>query len=225
MTAVVLWAALGATASAGVESAGSVLKTAKAAIAAEAGVHVTFVARSSSTSKTEAIRADVGPTSGVETISVGQARLAVRVTPPMVCQREFLGADDALRAELGRRQEGRCRLGVVADRLQSVLGPQGGCHHGIGACPASEDPRHDAVDRGRRRRHPLRLEMDDPRNQLRTQAVEPAHRLGGGTLPAEATSIASGGTKATTTLSGWGEQILVNAPPIASTIASSAIAG
>ncbi len=47
----------------------------------------------------------------------------------------------------------------------------------------------------------------------------------GQTLPIEATSTASGGYRATTTLSDWGETIVVPAPPSASTVSATKITG
>jgi hypothetical protein len=47
----------------------------------------------------------------------------------------------------------------------------------------------------------------------------------GTALPVEQTVTASGGTEETTTLSMWGEHVLVRAPPVGSTIASSKITG
>ena len=81
MTALVISISFGATAYAGVVTTGSVLKTTKAAIAQQSGVQVAISASSGSTSTTDQIIADVGTTSGAETIIEGKADLAVRVTP------------------------------------------------------------------------------------------------------------------------------------------------
>jgi hypothetical protein len=76
-----LWAALGGTAYGGTVTSGSVLTSTKAAIAQQTGVHVVFRANSGSSPTTEKIVADVGVTTGEETVSEGQSHLAVRVTP------------------------------------------------------------------------------------------------------------------------------------------------
>ncbi len=44
--------------------------------------------------------------------------------------------------------------------------------------------------------------------------------VGGTTLPIHQITTASGGTKATTTLSDWGEDVVVRMPPASTTIAS-----
>jgi hypothetical protein len=56
------------SASAAVVSTGSVLRSAKAAIAVQTSVHVVFIAHSRASSTTEKIIADVGTTSGSETL-------------------------------------------------------------------------------------------------------------------------------------------------------------
>src|ERR1700728_4630627 len=80
ITALVSSAALAATAYAGVVTTASVIKTAKAAITEQLGTHVVSTA-SSGSSTTEKVVADVGATSGSETISVGKEDVSVRVTP------------------------------------------------------------------------------------------------------------------------------------------------
>jgi hypothetical protein len=45
------------------------------------------------------------------------------------------------------------------------------------------------------------------------------------TLPVKEVALVSNGANATTTLSGWGERLVVGIPPIAATIPSSKLTG
>lgn len=60
-------------------SASSVISTTRATIANESGVHVLFISRTSSSSIR--VVADIGSTSGVETITEGSDRATITVTP------------------------------------------------------------------------------------------------------------------------------------------------
>jgi hypothetical protein len=227
MVAVVLWGVLGATASAGVETTGSLLKGAKAAIAAQEGVHVTFVARSSSTSKTEKILADVGRTSGAETISVGPAHLAVRVTPTSgyvsgsasglttlfglsSAEAKKVG-EDWVSWKTGTSQYSDLKADVTMTSVTALLPKASGT---VLSTEVTDGAPLFVLG------WTIPATRSTPRlsNRLTISAA-------GTALPVEVTSTASDGTKATTTLSKWGEQVLVSAPPIASTIASSKITG
>ena len=82
LVAVVLpLAVLGAPASAGTVTTASVIKEAKAAIAAQSSAHLEFDAASTASSATEQIVADVGASVGTETVTDGAAVLHVKVTP------------------------------------------------------------------------------------------------------------------------------------------------
>ena len=76
-----LWVALGGAAYTGAVTSGSVLTSTTAAIAQQTGVHVVFRANTGSSATPEKIVADVGVTTGQETVSEGQSHLVVRVTP------------------------------------------------------------------------------------------------------------------------------------------------
>jgi hypothetical protein len=71
--------ALGGRADAGTMTTQSVLRSAKAAIAAQHGVHVVFVANSGASSVRENIVADAGSSGGSESVAEGKATLTVRV--------------------------------------------------------------------------------------------------------------------------------------------------
>jgi hypothetical protein len=72
--------ALSATAGAANVSASSLIQSTDAAIAKAGAAHVSFVAHSTSASKTERIVADVGTSSGKELVSEGKAVLTVEAT-------------------------------------------------------------------------------------------------------------------------------------------------
>ena len=77
--AMVVAAPIAAQASVKDPSASSVISTTKATIANESGVHVLFISKTSSSSTK--IVADIGATSGVETITEGSNEATIRVTP------------------------------------------------------------------------------------------------------------------------------------------------
>lgn len=77
--AIVAAAPIAAQASVKDPSASSVISTTKATIANESGVHVLFISKTSSSSTK--VVADIGATSGVETITEGSDRATIKVTP------------------------------------------------------------------------------------------------------------------------------------------------
>jgi hypothetical protein len=225
--AVVSWLALGATASAGAATPASVIQAAKAAIATQTGVHVLFVARAHSTSKTEEIVADIGRTSGEETISLGSARLAIRVTPTRgyasgnisglttlfgltPAQAKKAGAD-WVTWKAGTTQYGDLKEDVTMPSVNALF-PKA-----AGTKLASKVTGGVAVFA---LTWTVAATGSTPtlKNALTVSAT-------GATLPVEATSTESDGTNATTTLSRWDEPVVVVAPPAASSIASAKVTG
>jgi hypothetical protein len=226
MITAVWWVALGSSASAAVATSASVLQAARTAIAAQPGVQVSFSARSSSTAKTETIVADVGRTSGQETITVGTARLAVRVTPThgyvsgnAAGLTTLFGLTSAQASTAGRRwvawkvgtsQYASLKADLTMTSVTELLPKAKGTT--------------------------LSSEVSDGVTQYvlswSVAATSSIPRLSNrltisvaSSLPLTVTSTASGGTKATTTLSGWGVSVPVSPPPAASTISSSKVAG
>jgi hypothetical protein len=226
VTAAVSWAALGASAAAGVETAGSVLSAARAAVAAEAGVQVEFVDRSSSPSKTETIVADVGRTSGQETITVGAARLAVRVTPAQGYVSgnpsgliTLFGLTAAQASTAGRRWVSyRAGTSQYADLKADVTMASitGLFPKAKGTTLSSEVTAGATVYV---LAWTIAATSSTPKVSNRLTVSVAA------SLPLEATSSESDGTEATTTLSDWGAPIPVSAPPAASSIVSSRVTG
>jgi hypothetical protein len=226
VAAAVSWAALGATAGAEVETAGSVLSATRAAIAAEAGVQVQFVAHSTSPSKTETIVADVGRTSGQETITVGTARLAVRVTPTHAYVSgnasgliTVFGLTAAEASKVGRRwvsygaganQYADLKADITMASITDLL-PKA-----KGTTLSSEVTAGATV---------YALAWTIAATSSTPKVSDRLTVSAAGSLPLEVTSDASDGTKATSTLSDWGTLIPVTAPPAASTVSSSRVSG
>jgi hypothetical protein len=225
LLAAVSWAATGAAAS-GVATAASVLAATKTAIAAQAGVQVAFVAHSSSSSKTEMIVADVGRTSGQETITVGTARLAVRVTRSRgyvsgnssgLITLFGLSAGQAATAgsrwvswKAGTTQYADLKADVTMTSVTELL-PKA-----KGTTLSSEVTGGVTADV---------LTWSIPATSSTPKLTNRLAISTAGSLPLQATSAASNGTKATTTLSDWGSPVPVRAPPAASTIPSSKVTG
>jgi len=227
MIALVTSAALSGTAFAGVGTTGSVLQTAKEAIAKQPGVRVVFVASSSSTSKTEKIIADVGATSGVAAISEGAAHLAVRVTPTdayisgnssglttlfglSAAEAKKVGAD-WVSWKPGTSQYSNLKSDVTLPSVTALLPKAKGTKLST------------AIANG------VKVYVFLWTTAATGSTPKLSSRLtvsaSGLTLPIEVTTAASNGAKATTKLSKWGEDVLVSAPPAASTVASSKITG
>jgi hypothetical protein len=225
--AVVSWAALGATASAGTATPGSVIAAAKAAVATETGVHVLFVARAHSTSKTEEIVADIGRTSGEETITLGSARLAIRVTPShgyasgnvsglttlfgLTPAQAKKAGSDWVTWRAGTTQYADLKTDVTMTSVNALL-------------PKATGTKLSSKVTGGAQLFvltwtvPATGSTPELSNKLTVSAT-------GATLPVEATSTESDGTNATTTLSDWDEPVVVVAPATASSIAAAKVTG
>jgi hypothetical protein len=217
-----LWAVLGGTAYGGTVTSASVLTSTTAAIAQQTGVHVVFRANAATSAAPEKIVADVGVTTGEETVSEGQSHLAVTVTPGFAyvsgdssglttifgltsAEAKKVGSD-WVSWKAGTSQYANLRADVTFAAVTALLpGAKGttlstGLTNGANvyvlkwtAAASSSTPKLS--------------------NTLTVSAS-------GQSLPVAQISTAPGGTKATTQLSGWGELVPASAPPAASTIAS-----
>jgi hypothetical protein len=208
-----LWAVLGGTAYGGTVTSGSVLTSTTAAIAQQTGVHVVFRANTATSAAPEKIVADVGVTTGEETVSEGQSHLAVTVTPGFAY---VSGDSSGLTTIFGLTSAEAKKVGSdwvswkagtsqYANPTALLPGAKGttlstGLTNGANvyvlkwtAAASSSTPKLS--------------------NTLTVSAS-------GQSLPVAQISTAPGGTKATTQLSGWGELVPASAPPAASTIAS-----
>jgi hypothetical protein len=227
VTALVISAALGAPAYAGDVTTGSVLKAAKAAIANQRGVHVVFVVSTSSSSNTEKITADVGRTSGLETISEGKANLAVEVTPTYAYVNgnssglttiDGLSSAEAKKVgtnwvswKAGTSQYSDLKSVVTISSVTTVL------------------PKANGTKLSTHITTGTKLYVLKWTTAATSSSPKLSNTLSvsarGTTLPVKETATASGGTKVTTMFSKWGEHIIVSAPPGASTISSSQVTG
>jgi hypothetical protein len=227
ITAMVIWSALGASAYGGVVTTGSILKTAKTTIAGQTGVHVVSTATSSTSSSTERIIADVGASSGTESVSEGGARLTIRVTPTdgyisgnssgltdvfgLSSAEAKKAGKDWVSWKAGTSQYSDLKSAVTISSVTTLL-------------PVAKGTKLSTVTANGAKAYVLKWttaatsSIPKLSNTLTISAV-------GTTLPVEETSTTSSGTKLTTTFSKWGEHLLVSAPPLASTIAANKITG
>jgi hypothetical protein len=218
---------LNANADAVLATTNSVLTALKAAISKQTAVHVVSFARSGSTSTTENIVADVGVTSGAETVSLGKSHLSVRVTATYAFVRGNssglvnlfgLSSAEAKKAgsewvsfKTGTSQYSNVKADVTFRSVTALL------PRAKGTKLSTEVVNGTKLDV---------LKWTSPSsNSVPTLSNTLTVSTGLITLPVKVTSIAANGTKETTTLSKWGELVLVSAPPAASSIASSEVAG
>ena len=185
-----LWAALGGTAYAGAVTSGSVLTSTKAAIAQQTGVHVVFRANRASSATTEKIVADVGVTTGQETVSEGQSHVAIRVTPGY----GYVSGDSSgLTTIFGLTADQAKKVGSdwVSWRAghQPVCQSQGRRHLRRGHRPPAGSEGHEAVHRPHQRRQRVRLEVDGCSIELHAEAVEHADGLGQRAIVADRASL------------------------------------
>lgn len=219
--------ALEPTANAGSVTTASVLTNAKAAIDKESGAHVAFVAHAGSSSTTERIVADVGVTSGVETVSEGKSELTVKVTPT---DAYASGNSSGLTTLFGMSSADAKKVGKDWESWRAGTSQYTSLRSDLtlssvtALLPKAKGTRLTTeITKGSRLyvlkwTTPATSSLPGLSNTLTISAS-------GAALPVEETSTASGGTKATTSLSKWSEPVLVSAPPAASTIASSKVTG
>ena len=224
LVAVVLpLAFLGAPASAGTVTAASVIKEAKAAIAAEPSAHLEFDAGSTTSSATEQIVADVGASVGTETVTDGAAVLHVKVTAAVGYisgsasgLTSLFGMTSAEATKVGKRWEFWKKGTTQYKNLESVVSVKS---------LESLLPNSKGTT--------LSKKGSDYVLAWTSAASGSTPKLNntlsiaskGSTLPVEEISSDASGEKVTTSISKWGEAVVVHAPPAASTIASAAVTG
>ena len=223
LVAVVLpLAVLGAPASAGTVTAATVIKEAKAAIASESSAHVEFDAASTTSSSTEQFVADVGASGGRETVTDGAAVLHVMVTPAdgyisgSASGLSLFGLTSAEATKVGKRWEFWKKGTKQYKNLESVVSVKSL----ESLLPESKGTT-------------LSTEGSDYVLTWTSAASGSTPKLSntlsvaakGTNLPVEETSTDSSGEKVTTTVSKWGEAIVVHAPPASSTIAAASVTG
>jgi hypothetical protein len=223
----VLSAALGETAAAGVVTVSSVLEATKSAIAEQTGVQVVFDATSGLSSTSEKIVADVGTTSGAETVSIGKAHLAARLTPT---EGYISGNSSGLTTIFGLSSPEAKKVGPdwvswkAGTSQYSNLKSDLTISSITALLPRVKGTKLSTKASGGVKLYVLKWTTAATGTTPKL-AITLTISATGTILPVEAVSTAADGTKATTKLSHWGGQPLVSAPPIASTIASSKVTG
>ena len=223
----VLLSATAEAAGARAPTAGSVLTAAKSAIGKQTSVHLVVTSSSGTGSAEENLRADLGNTSGIETISEGTEKVVIKVTPTYAylsgdssgltkifgltsAEAKQLGSD-WLTLKAGTSQYKALATSVTVSSVGSVLPPAKGTQLYAPAPPAKKF-------------YTLKWSTAATSSEpaLASSLTLSAH---GATLPVLETTTAVGAGKQTVALSKWGEHILVRAPPAGSTIPLSKVAG
>jgi hypothetical protein len=227
VAAVVSSVALSATASADVITAGSILQTATTAIAQQTSAHVVFVARSSSSSTTEKIIADVGVTGGSETLFEGKADLAIRVTPTYAY---VSGSSSGLTTLFGMTASQAKKLGAKWESWKSGTKQYSTLEADLTmSSVTSLLPKTKGTKLSTDVTNGAKLYLLTWTTAATSSIPKLSHTLTvsamGASLPIEGTETSSTGVKVKTQLSKWDESVTVLAPPAASTVASSKITG
>jgi hypothetical protein len=223
----VLSAFIGTTAWAGAVTASSVIRTTKSAIAKQTSVHVIFIAHSSSQAKTEKIVADVGRTSGTESIVEGKATLVIRLS---ATEAYVSGDSSGLTALFGMSSTDAKKVGTDWETWKAGTSQYASLKSDLtmstvtALLPNAKGTKLSRVVTGTTTYHVLKWTI--PATTSLPKVTNTLNvSTGALALPVSETAIISGGTKVTTTLSSWGEQVVVVIPPRAVTIASSKIKG
>jgi hypothetical protein len=216
-------AALATPASAGTVTVAAVIKEAKAAIATQTSAHLEFDASSSTSTAKEKIVADVGGSSGTETVSDGAAVLHVRVTSKdgyisgsTSGLTSLFGMTSAEATKVGSRWE-FWKTGTTQYKdLKSVVT----VHSLESLLPKSKGTTVSTQGSTYVLKWTSAASGSTPKlnNTLSIDAK-------GSNLPVVESSTDAAGEKVTTTISKWGERVAVQAPPTASTVAASKITG
>jgi hypothetical protein len=213
-------AATGATATSSKVTTTSVLKAAKAAINGQSSAHVVFDA-SGSSSTAENIVGDVGTHGGTETVTDGAAVLTVKVTST---DSYISGTPTGLTTLFGLTSAEATKVGALWEFWKSgsaqykSLMKVVSVHSLLTLLPKAKGTTLSTAGSVYTLTWNTAATSREPAlsNVLTISAKGPK-------LPMAETSTDAAGEKVTTTLSMWGEKLHVQAPPSASTIASSAV--
>ncbi|HUZ21594.1 MAG TPA: hypothetical protein VMU75_13565 [Acidimicrobiales bacterium] len=218
-------AALAVAASAGVATPSSVLSAAKAAIAKQTGGHLTVTVKTSSSASSEKIVADLGTTSGLETISEGKATVTLRLTPAY----GYISGDSAgLTTIFGltsaqARKIGKDWVSLKAGTSQySGLKADATISSVAGVLPAVKGTKLSTETVKGVKRYVLTWTSAATSStpKLSDKLILAAAVA---TLPIEEIASGKGVAQETIKLTKWGERVVVSAPPAHSTIAYSKI--
>jgi hypothetical protein len=225
VTTCVVSVSLCSAAGAGVVTPGSVIRSATLAIGQQASAHVVFIAHSSSPSKTEKIVADVGRKGGTESIVEGKAALAVRVSST---DAYVSGNSSGLTTLFGMSSKDAKKVGTDWESWKAGTSQYANLKSDVtmssvdALLPKTKGTKLSSVVAGAMTYHVLKWTI--PATSSSPAASDTLTLLTGATsLPVTETTIVSGGTKVTITLSKWGELVVVGIPPVSVTIPSSKI--
>jgi hypothetical protein len=221
LTALFVATALGVPAGAAGVTSASVIQKSKAAIAKQSSARVQFGATSTSSTASEKIVGNLGTAQGMETVTDGKAVLSVRVTPTGAY---ISGTSSGLTSlfrmtaaqakKLGKRWEywkaGTSQYSSLKSdvTVQSLLD----------FLPKAKGTTVTANGSGYQLKWTSAATSTSP-------ALSNTLQLSAAALPVQEVSTDSTGVTATTTVSKWGESVVVHAPPAASTVSSSALKG
>jgi hypothetical protein len=209
-------------ASAATVSVAAVTKEAKAAIAKQTSAHLEFNAASKTSTTKEKIVADVGSSTGTETITDGTAVLHVVVTPKAGYisgsasgLTSLFGMTAADATKVGKRWEfwksgttqfKNLKAVVTVHSLESLLPKSAGTT--VSSKGSNNVLKWTSAASGS------------------TPKLNNTLSIAKGTnLPVEETSTDAAGEKVTTAISKWGETVTVHAPAASSSVAASKITG
>jgi hypothetical protein len=209
------------------QTTSSVLAAAKSAIGKQTGVHLVVTSSATKTLVGEDLRADLGKTSGVETISEASDTVVIKIVPTYAYLSgnsagltKILGMTSAeakvvgkhwVAVKAGTSQYKNLAESVTISSVTSVLPPAKGTQLYAPATGAKDFYTLKWATAATSSTLALT-------NTLTISAV-------GAPLPVQETSTAAGGAKQTVALSKWGEHVLVSAPPAGSTIPLSKVTG
>jgi hypothetical protein len=226
-TAIVLLMAPSGTAYADVTTAGSVLQTATKAIDQQTSAHVVFVAHSRSSSTSEKIIADVGVTSGSETLSEGKADVAIRLTPGYAY---VSGSSSGLTTLFGLSATQAKRLGTKwvswksGTKEYSDLRADLTMSSVLLLLPKTKGTKVSTEVANGATRHLLTWVTPATKTIPKLSDTLTISGVGPG-LPIQETETSATGVNVTTLLSRWDERVSVLAPSPALTVASAKITG
>ena len=205
----------------------SVLMAAKAAIAAQTGVHLVLSTSPSPTSVVEHVTADLGKAVGTETISAGTETVVIKVTAAYAY---LSGSSSGLTKIVGLsaaevKKVGKKWVSVKAGSSQytDVAGSMT-LSAVAGVLPAAKGTTLYGPSASAKHLYTLKWQTaatsSEPKltDTLTLSAV-------GATLPVEETTTTSGGGHETLVLSRWDEHVKVTPPPAGSTVALSKLSG
>lgn len=220
-----LMALTAGAASAQPQTTSSVLAATKSAIVKQTGVHLVVTSASSSTLVGEDLQADLGKTSGVESISEGGGKVLLKVVPAyaylsgnptgltkifgMTAAQAKVVGTHWVAVKAGTSQYKDLASSLTISSVTSVLPVAKGTRLLAPTTPATGFYTLKWATAATSSTPALT-------NTLTISAV-------GAPLPLKETTTAKGGAKQVVALTKWGEHVLVSAPPASSTIPLSKI--